>query len=216
MLNVAGLDVRIGTAAIIRQGTISIRRGAVTGLFGRNGAGKTTLLRALMGLARVEAGSILFDEDCRLDALPVYDRARLGIGYMPEDRRLIPTITVEENIALPQWATRIDDAKHRLEWVYSVIPECTVFRDRRASLLSGGQQKLVALARALLVGRRLLLLDEPTEGVAPALAYRIIEILRVLAREQCTILVAESDANKVRSLVAHAYFIERGRISEGG
>jgi branched-chain amino acid transport system ATP-binding protein len=216
MLSVAGLDVRIGTAAIIRQGTISIRRGAVTGLFGRNGAGKTTLLRALMGLARVEAGSILFDEDCRLDALPVYDRARLGIGYMPEDRRLIPTITVEENIALPQWATRIEDAKQRLEWVYSVIPECTVFRGRRASLLSGGQQKLVALARALLVGRRLLLLDEPTEGVAPALAYRIIEILRVLAREQCTILVAESDAIKVRSLVAHAYLIERGRISEGG
>jgi branched-chain amino acid transport system ATP-binding protein len=168
MLNVTGLEVSIGTAPIIRQGTFRIRSGSMTGLFGRNGSGKTTLLRALMGLAHIGGGSIRFEDHSDLRTLPVYERVRLGIGYMPEDRRLISSITVEENIALPQWATHIPDAKKRLEWVYSLIPECHDFRTRRASLLSGGQQKLVALARALLVGRRLLLLDEPTEGVAPA------------------------------------------------
>jgi branched-chain amino acid transport system ATP-binding protein len=212
MLNATDLEVYIGTAPIIRKGSFTIRSGTMTGLFGRNGAGKTTLLRAIMGLARIGAGSIQFENRADLRTIPIYERARIGIGYMPEDRRLIPSITAEENIVLPLWATQIPDAKQRLEWIYSVVPECLPLRDRRASLLSGGQQKLVALARALMVGRRLLLLDEPTEGVAPALAHRIVEILRLLARERCTVFVAESDVKKLDSLEGHAYLIERGRI----
>lgn len=213
MLSAEKLDVKIGTASIIRAGTFVVRPGAVTGLLGRNGAGKTTLLRALMGLSNVTSGTLTLDgKDLR--RVESSERARLGIGYMPEDRRLISGITVEENLLLPHWAMRIEEIDRRLEWVYLLIPECLPLRYRRASLLSGGQQKLVALARALVVGRRLLLLDEPTEGVAPQLAYRILEILKQLAQEQCTIFIAESDAVKLTSLVKHIYTVERGQITE--
>lgn len=213
MLNAEKLNVKIGTASIIRGGTFVVRSGAVTGILGRNGAGKTTLMRALMGLSNVASGTLTLDGKDLLH-METYARAKLGIGYMPEDRRLISSITAEENLLLPHWAMRIKEIDQRLEWVHSIIPECRPLRGRRASLLSGGQQKLIALARALVVGHRLLLLDEPTEGVAPQLAYRILEILQQLAREQCTIFIAESDSVKVKSLAKHIYTVERGQITE--
>lgn len=212
MLNAENLEVCIGNIPIIRNGNFVIRSRAVTGLLGRNGAGKTTLLRALMGLANITRGSVVFDSARDFLSLATADRARLGIGYMPEDRRLISSITAEENMLLPHWAMGVDSIHERLAWIYSLMPECKEFRDKRVSLLSGGQQKLVALARAIVVGRHLLLLDEPTEGVAPSLAYRILEILQQLAKADCTIFVAESDAEKLRALAEHIYMIDRGEI----
>ncbi len=216
MLTASDIDVYIEGNPIIRKASFDIFSGAVTGLLGRNGAGKTTLLRSLMGLNKIASGLLTLEGPIDLRASSPSDRARLGIGYLPEDRRLISSITAEENILLPHWAMKIERVNERIEWVYSIIPECRPLANRRASLLSGGQQKLVALARALLVGHRLLLLDEPTEGVAPALAFRILEILQVLAKEKHTIMIAESDAQKLRLFSDHIYCIDRGRIEVAG
>lgn len=213
MLTASDLDVHIDGNPIIRKANFEIRSGAVTGLLGRNGAGKTTLIRSLMGLNQIVAGKLTLDGSLDLRASSPFDRARLGIGYLPEDRRLISSITSEENVLLPHWAMTIPKINERIEWVYSLIPECRDLAKRRASLLSGGQQKLVALARAILVGHRLLLLDEPTEGVAPSLAFRILEILQALAKERYTIMIAESDAQKLRLFSDHIYNIDRGHLS---
>ena len=116
-----------------------------------------------------------------------------GIGYMPEDRRLVPQFTVEENIRLPTWTTTVEGVDERLDWIFSIMPEVEKFRARRALELSGGQQKMVALARALMAGRRILLLDEPFEGLAPALARRLGEVMSNLKSQDVSVLIAESN-----------------------
>jgi branched-chain amino acid transport system ATP-binding protein len=133
---------------------------------------------------------------------------------MPEDRRLVPEFTVEENIRLPTWSTRVDGVDQRLEWIFTIMPEVARFTQRRALELSGGQQKMVALARALMAGTRILLLDEPFEGLAPALARRLGEVLANLKTEGVSVLIAESNEVHVLDLLANAYFIERGTVAE--
>jgi branched-chain amino acid transport system ATP-binding protein len=181
----------------------------MVGLVGRNGAGKTTLMRTLMGHLAPTSGSIVFDGRDLL-ALPPHARAGLGIGYMPEDRGLVPELTVEENILVPLWVNRALVTEDRLALVYRVLPELVEMRGRRALLLSGGQQKLVALARALAAGTRLLLLDEPFEGVAPALSKRLADGIASLKGSAVSVLMAQSDLNHARSLVDHEVVIERG------
>jgi branched-chain amino acid transport system ATP-binding protein len=171
MLRVTGLNVAIGPVPIIRNASLALDKGEFCGLIGRNGAGKTTLLRALMG-AIPATGAVALD-DVDLLQEPPHRRVGHGIGYMPEDRRLVPDFTVEQNIRLPSWTTPMDDVEQRLAWIFSIMPEVAAFRDRSSLALSGGQQKLVALARALMAGKKMLLLDEPFEGLAPALARRI-------------------------------------------
>jgi branched-chain amino acid transport system ATP-binding protein len=134
---------------------------------------------------------------------------------MPEDRRLVADWTVQQNIMLPAWATRRPDVRARLEKIYALIPEVDRFRDRKAMQLSGGQQKLVALARAFMASTDLLILDEPFEGVAPALVQRLIDILSGLRTEgSLSVLISESDAVNTQNLVDRVYTIERGRIDE--
>jgi branched-chain amino acid transport system ATP-binding protein len=153
-------------------------------------------------------------EHVDLLSLPPYRRAGHGVGYMPEDRRLVPEFTVEENIRLPSWSTKMDGVDQRLEWIFSIMPEVARFSRRRALELSGGQQKMVALARALMAGTRILLLDEPFEGLAPALARRLGEVLANLKTEGVSVLIAESNEVHVFDLLARAYFIERGAVSD--
>jgi branched-chain amino acid transport system ATP-binding protein len=212
MLKVTNLNVSIGPIPIIRGATLTVNEGEMCGLIGRNGAGKSTLIRALMG-ALPSSGKAEF-ENVDLLTLPPHQRVAHGIGYMPEDRRLVPEFTVEENIRLPSWTIKMDGVEARLEWIYSIMPEVARFARRRALELSGGQQKMVALARALMAGRRILLLDEPFEGLAPALARRLGEVLANLKTEGVSVLIAESNEVHVLDLLARAYFIERGAVSD--
>jgi branched-chain amino acid transport system ATP-binding protein len=210
MLRLSGLDVSIGPIPIIRGASLAIGTGEMCGLIGRNGAGKTTLLRALMGAIPATGTAAFGDVD--LIALPAHSRVGQGIGYMPEDRRLVPHFTVEDNIRLPTWTTAMDDVEQRLFWIYSIMPEIAGFRSRKAMELSGGQQKMVALARALMAGRRLLLLDEPFEGLAPALARRLGEVMASLKGEGLSMLISESNEVHIADLLSRVFRIERGAV----
>jgi len=209
MLSVEALHVAIDSVQVLRGLTLEVPEGRMVGLVGRNGAGKTTLMRALMGHLPVQHGRIAFGGH-DLARSPRHARAALGIGYMPEDRGLVPELSVEENILIPVWASRTLDANDRLALVYEVLPELSEMRERRALLLSGGQQKLAALARALAVGTRLLLLDEPFEGVAPALAQRLAEVIGSLRGRGLAVLLAQSDLNHAAGLLDREIAIERG------
>lgn len=209
MLEIEGLHVSIQSVVALRGLSLTVADGTMVGLVGRNGAGKTTLLRSVMGHLKPSLGSVHFDGQ-DLVALQRHERAALGIGYMPEDRGLVPELTVEENILVPVWVNPSLKADARLALVYGVLPELLAMKDRRALLLSGGQQKLVALARALAVGTRLLLLDEPFEGVAPALSKRLGEVIASLKGSAISVLIAQSDLNHSRHLVDAEFVIERG------
>jgi branched-chain amino acid transport system ATP-binding protein len=211
MLEVRGLNVSIGAIPVIREASLALTDGEMCGLIGRNGAGKTTFLRALMGAVPASGSAVL--DGVELLALPPHHRAAHGIGYMPEDRRLVPEFTAEENIRLPTWTTsRGNGSEERLAWIYSIMPEVAAFRSRRSPELSGGQQKMVALARALMAGTRILLLDEPFEGLAPALAERLAEVMASLKREGVSILIAESNEVHIAPLLSRVYRIERGTV----
>ncbi|MFN3974260.1 MAG: ATP-binding cassette domain-containing protein [Dehalococcoidia bacterium] len=216
MLKVQDLTVRIGEITILRSLSLEVPQGATVGLVGRNGAGKTTTLKSIMGLVPVAAGGIFLDSQDLL-RLPPFSRGRLGIGYMPEDRRLIGPLSVQDNILLPAWAQGQQEGQQRLEVIYSLLPEVKALAQRRAAQLSGGQQKLVALARSLLSARKLLLLDEPLEGVSPALSSRLAEVIRNFREREpaLSILVAESDVNRIRLFTEEIYTIERGEVSRG-
>jgi len=209
VLAVHSLHVAIDSVVALRGLSLDVPAGRMVGLVGRNGAGKTTLMRTLMGHLVPTSGSVALDGRDLL-ALPAHARAGLGIGYMPEDRGLVPELTVEENIQLPLWVSRGLVENERLAIVYRAIPELVEMRTRRALLLSGGQQKLVALARALAAGTRLLLLDEPFEGVAPALAKRLGEVIASLKGSGVSVLIAQSDLNHARRLVDTEIVVERG------
>jgi branched-chain amino acid transport system ATP-binding protein len=214
MLRIENLNVSIGPVAILRNVALGVEGGEFAGLIGRNGAGKTTLMRSIMGILPAQAGTITFD-GASLTALPVHGRAKLGIGYMPEDRRLIPDLTVEENILLPAWAIGLADAGKRLATVYELVPEAREFAQRKGLQLSGGQQKLAALARALMCGTRLLLLDEPFEGVAPVLARRLVDVIGRLKREGLSVILSESDLAHSSDMLDTVHLIDRGAVVQG-
>jgi branched-chain amino acid transport system ATP-binding protein len=187
----------------------------VAGLIGRNGAGKTTLMRSIMGLLPAGSGSVDFD-GINLRETPAHGRGRLGIGYMPEERRLVPELTVEENVLLPAWAIGEKETGQRLEKIYEMIPEVKTFAARKAMQLSGGQQKLVALGRALMCGHKLLLLDEPFEGVAPALVQRLVEVVGELIKEGLSVILSESNLQHSSGLLHRVFQIDRGVIVSTG
>lgn len=211
MLRLEGVSVSIGAVAILRGVDLEVSAGEFAGLIGRNGAGKTTLLRTIMGLQASASGKLDF-ESRELADLPTHRRAGLGIGYMPEDRRLVPGLSAEENILLPAWAADAEDAQVQLARIYESIPELTGLRARKALQLSGGQQKLVALGRAMMAGRKLLLLDEPFEGVAPVLARRLAEVISGLRKSGLSVILSESSMTHAHGLLDRVFTIDRGSV----
>jgi branched-chain amino acid transport system ATP-binding protein len=213
MLKVEGLRVTIRGFVILRGISLDIPEGKLIGLVGRNGAGKTTTLKSIMGILPVSAGTVRFDGD-DLVRVPGHRRAQMGIGYMPEDRRLIGALSVEDNILLPSWASGLEGGQDRLSYIYGLMPDVRELSSRRASQLSGGQQKLVALARALMSGTKLLLLDEPFEGLSPAFGEKLGRTIQELQQAGLSVLMAESDLKRI-GFSDSIYTIERGEIVQG-
>lgn len=218
MLELSGVSVAIAGVPVLRNVSLSVPAGGRVALIGRNGAGKTTTLRTLMGLVGASAGKVVIDGEDET-RLPPHHRTRHGIGYAPEERRLFGSFTVEDNMLLPAQVLRLDapEIQRRLERVYALLPELKDLAPRKAAGLSGGQGKMVALGRALMVGTRAVLLDEPFQGLAPALALRYAEALKRLraALPNVAILITESNPELLRPLVEQTYVIERGEISAG-
>ena len=212
-LKISKLFVSIGSVQILRNISLSIQKGEFVGLIGRNGAGKTTLMRSIMGLLQTNSGDIYFINES-IKKLQNHQIPNLGIGYMPEDRRLVPNLTVKENILLPAWANQIKDSNLKLEKILNYIPEIKIFLNRKGLELSGGQQKLAALARALMIGDKLLLLDEPFEGVAPVLANRLLEVISTLKNSGLSVLLSESDLTHSKKIIDRTYKIDRGEINK--
>jgi branched-chain amino acid transport system ATP-binding protein len=215
VLRVEGITVAISAVTILRGLSLAVESGAVVGLVGRNGAGKTTTIRSIMGLTHLSSGRIDLDGN-KLNGMSSYLRARLGIGYLPEDRRLVGALSVRDNLLIPAEASGIPNYDERLHRIFDLMPELKEWSARRASTLSGGQQKMVALARAFVNGRKLLLLDEPFEGVSNALSRRLAQTVREFqqAEHGVTVLVAESDLKRAAMLAGRAFVIERGEVIE--
>ena len=208
MLKIDNLNVNITNIRILSDINFNVSK--FTSIVGRNGAGKTTLIRAIMKILKLESGSVEFNNIVISD-YATYAMSSFGIGYMPEDRRLIPNLTVKENILLPTWINN-NNKNNNLESIIEYIPEVKPFLKSDAYQLSGGQQKLVALARAMIIGRKLLLLDEPFEGVAPALAERLVELIIGLTKLDLITLITESDKTYSEYIGANIVKLERGKI----
>ena len=215
MLRIEGITVKISAVTILRGLSLAVETGATVGLVGRNGAGKTTTLRSIMGLTHLSSGRIDLDGN-NLDGMSSYMRARLGIGYLPEDRRLVGALSVRDNLLVPVQASGVPNYEERLHWVFDLMPELREWSARKAITLSGGQQKMVALARAFVNGRKLLLLDEPFEGISTALWRRLAKTIQDFQHAQhgVTVLVAESDLKRAAMLTRRAFVIERGEVIE--
>ena len=217
MLELRNVDASIGIIPILRNLDFTVNAGETVALIGRNGAGKTTLLRSVMGFTNV-TGEIMF-EGQPITALSPSRRPGLGIGYAPEDRRLFSAFTVEENILLPAQTARLDAAetRRRLDRAYSILPELRDMAGRPAGNVSGGQGKMVALARALMLGTKLVMLDEPFQGLAPALAMRYADALRALrdADRTVALIITESNPALLRGFAERTLVIERGEIASG-
>ena len=213
MIELRQLCVSIGPVRILEQVQLKVAAGAVIGIVGHNGAGKTSLVRAMIGALPATSGQVWLDGQ-DVSGWRIQDRVRLGLGYMPEDRRLVPELSVRANLELPLEVARLAPAerRRRTDRALEMIPELRPLIDRRGNQLSGGQQKLAALARAIGQGDRLLLLDEPFEGVAPALVERLVTVLRALRRDGPTILVTDSEGANLRGLCDARWTLERGRI----
>lgn len=213
MLKLSQTTIRLAGITVLRGVNAQFDDGQLVAVIGRNGAGKTTLLRSIMGLLPLESGRIEFDGR-DLAMVPAHARTRLGIGYAPEDRVMFPTFTVEENLRLP--CQLLGEAKaeidRRLARATEAIPQLAELLPRSGSALSGGQGKIAALARALMAGTRLVLLDEPFQGLAPVLANQYAEALRKLrdlTPELC-VVVTESNRSLLRDLPDVNLIIERG------
>jgi branched-chain amino acid transport system ATP-binding protein len=216
MLVVRNLVVDVEGSRVLRGVSFEVGAGELVCLVGRNGAGKTTSLRTIMGFRQPAAGSIEFD-GTNLVGLRPYRIARMGVGFAPEESEVFGELTVAENIALPTWTCPSPrSAQARIDGAFSVFPRLERYRDRSGDALSGGERKMVSIARALALDPRLLLLDEPTEGLSPAIVPSIVQGLANIRALGHAIFIAESNIHHVPEFTDRLYVIERGEIMFAG
>jgi branched-chain amino acid transport system ATP-binding protein len=211
LLEVSGLNAWYGESHVLHGVDLAVGRGETVTLLGRNGVGKTTTLRAIMGIVRKRTGTIRFDGQ-DLMRLPLHRTAHAGLGFVPEERGIFSTLSVQENLMLPPV---VADGGLSIEEIYTLFPN---LKERRASTgtkLSGGEQQMLAIARMLRTGVKMLLLDEPTEGLAPVIIDRIGEVLAELKGRGMTILLVEQNFRFARRIADRFYVMEHGKIIDG-
>ncbi|MGB8039067.1 MAG: ATP-binding cassette domain-containing protein [Pseudolabrys sp.] len=216
MLDVAGLEVEIQNSEILRGVSFNVSAGELVCLVGRNGAGKTTTLRTIMGYLPPRSGVIRL-ADIDLAGKSTLERARLGIGYSPEDSEVFGELTVAENIELPTWTRATGkSADERIALAYQVFPNLRRYESRPGTHLSGGERKMLSIARALSLDADLLLLDEPFEGLSPAIIPAIRDSIHEIVKLGRTVLIAESELQHVPDYANRIYVMERGELVFGG
>lgn len=215
MLEIERLNVFIGSVHAVRNATLSCKKGEIVCIIGPNGAGKTSTLKGIIGLLPAKADKLLF-EGINILKMPPHKRVRLGIGFSPEDRRLYPELTVEENVLMPTYVMnfRKDTVEHIKKEVFNIFPMLNRLWKRKGIQLSGGEQKMVAIARALAYNPKLVLLDEPFEGLMPRLRTSLAEGIRLMKERGIAMLIAESSFTEVLQFADKIYKIERGEISK--
>ena len=210
MLKIESLSAWYGEAQVLRNVSLEVPDGQLVTLVGRNGAGKSTTLRSIMGLHKQQQGRITLN-DADLGPLAPHRRARLGIGYVPDDRGIYSSLSVEENLQLPP---NVGNEAWSLERIYQMFPVLKERRKHSGAKLSGGEQQMLAIARVLRMGARILLLDEPTEGLAPVLVQQVGQILRDVKAHGITILLIEQNLRFATSIAEKHYLLAHGEIVE--
>jgi branched-chain amino acid transport system ATP-binding protein len=218
LLNVKNLNARLGAAQLLFDVSFTANAGEVLVLVGRNGAGKSTTLKALIGLAREVSGEIEFAGQSIIGKAP-HDIARMGLGYVPEERRIFTDLTVAENLEvgrIPSRANANDAPRWSAARVCELFPKLAEMLDRPGGQMSGGEQQMLTIARTLMGNPRAILLDEPSEGLAPIVVERIAESIKALKREGLCVILSEQNFHFAREVADRAVLIERGEIAASG
>ncbi|MFQ5854827.1 MAG: ABC transporter ATP-binding protein [Anaerolineae bacterium] len=213
MLEVKDLHTYYGHSHILQGISLTVEEGEVVCLLGRNGAGKTTTLRSIIGLTPPRSGRITF-RGVEITGRPPFQICRLGVGYAPQDRRIFPDLTVDENLEVVKRKSAGNGWTHRS--VYDLFPELSEIQNRPGRNLSGGERQMLTLARALMVNPQLLLLDEPSEGLAPLVVRRLEELVLEITRQGIALLLAEQNMRFTSKLAHRGYIIDKGRIRHQG
>jgi branched-chain amino acid transport system ATP-binding protein len=214
LLNIDGLSVAYGQVSALRDVSISINAGEAVALVGANGAGKSTLFKSIVGFLRPRSGRIQFLGRDMTGVSPER-RARLGLGYAPEGRRVFPGMTVRENLEVAVFASK-GEREQRLQRAFALFPQLAERHAQLAWQLSGGQQQMLAIGRALMGRPRLLLLDEPSLGLSPKLADEVLAAVRVIIQDGTAVLLAEQNVRKALTYCEHAYVLEIGKVVLSG
>ncbi|UYN94584.1 MAG: ABC transporter ATP-binding protein [Enhydrobacter sp.] len=215
MLLVKDLHAYYGRAHILQGVSVEARPGEVVALLGRNGAGKSTTLKAIMGLVPPARGEVSF-EGRRIDGLTPYRVARLGLGYVPEDRRIFTDLTVTENLEVGRRAARPGAPSWTEDRLFALFPNLAGMRDRPGGRMSGGEQQMLTIARTLMGNPRCVLLDEPSEGLAPIIVEQMAHSIRALKGEGLSVLLSEQNLHFSQAVADRAYIIEKGQIRFSG
>lgn len=215
LLRVEQIDTFYGQSHVLQGVSLSIREEEVVCLLGRNGVGKTTTLRSVMGLTPPRSGKI-FLNDSDITRRPPFQIANMGIGYMPDDRRIFPDLTLFENLELARRLSRKSGIQWTFEKIYNLFPVFIDLKDRKGIHLSGGEQKMLAIGRALMKNPLLLLLDEPSEGLAPLIVQNLIEVLSRIQGEGVTLLLADQNLKFCRKTSDRGYILEKGMVQYEG
>ncbi len=218
MLELKGVHAHYGLSHVLQGIDLRVGKGEIIGLFGRNGVGKTTVIKTIAGWVAPSSGQVLFEGE-RLDGISADRICRRGVGLVPEDRRIFPGLTVEENLRLGQMqcpSRQRAESRRRLDEIYQRFPRLAERRRQMGTTLSGGEQKMLAIARVLAGAPRLLLIDEPTEGLAPIIVDELFELIGALAREGTPIVLVEQNVHRAIKLTTRHYLIERGQVTLKG
>ena len=215
MLAVNGLNTYYGRAHILADVALDVATGEVVCLLGRNGAGKSTTLKSIIGLVRPAVGEIVLDGR-RIDRLEPYAIAQAGLGYVPEERRIFTDLTVMENLEVGRQAARPQAPTWTPERLFALFPNLATMRDRPGGRMSGGEQQMLTIARTLMGNPSCLLLDEPSEGLAPVIVDQMAAAIRALKKEGLSVLLSEQNLHFAAAVSDRAYIIEKGRIRFSG